>query len=43
MRIKKARCGGYIAAGFFLLSKERTFPPRNASVGRLRLSAAPFE
>lgn len=27
----------------FTLSKERTFPPRNASVRRLRLSAAPIE
>ena len=29
-RRKKARRGGYIAAGFLSLSEERTFPPRNA-------------
>ncbi|GAA0639513.1 hypothetical protein GCM10009101_08790 [Brevundimonas lenta] len=37
---KKARRGGYIAAGLLSLSKERTFPPRNASGRLLRRNAA---
>jgi len=39
-RRKKARRGGYIAAGFLSLSEERTFPPRNASGRLLRRNAA---
>jgi hypothetical protein len=39
-RCKKARRGGYIAAGFLSLFDERTFPPRNASGLLLRRNAA---
>ena len=40
---KKARRGGYIAAGFLSLFDERTFPPRNAFEPLKRLNAAFLE